>query len=292
MFQAIKVWLFRMYYRFSSARCWKGQLSDIPWGALEIPSRAGPIRARLYNAGGDKPVIIYFHGGGWVIGDLDTHHPFCLALSEASGCCVIAVAYRLAPEHPFPAGPDDCLAAVRWIAHHIGDFGPSNGRLVLGGDSAGGNLAACTYLALDNSERAQVAGAFFLYPATDHYSTDPPSYTEHATGQMLTSKIVYWFWNTYLGWLNPEAPEAQRAFPLRSADLASVPPTFLVTAEFDPLRDEGVALAEKLREAGVPVQYRHFDTAAHGFACSEGRHENFREFMRDLTAWLDKLPAA
>ena len=109
---------------------------------------------------------------------------------------------------------------------------------------------------------------------------------------MLSSKIVYWFWNTYLGGLSHNDPAAQRAFPLRSAELASLPPTFLVTAELDPLQDEGRAFAQALRAAGVPVQYRHFDTAAHGFACSEGRHQNFREFMRDLAAWLDKLNAA
>jgi acetyl esterase len=289
MLQTIKVWALRRCYRFISARAWRGETSGIHWGALEIPSPSGPIHGRLYNAGADRPLIVYLHGGGWVIGDLDTHHPFCLALSESAGCTLIAVDYRLAPEHPFPAATDDCLIAVHWIMAHLGDFGPCNSRLVVAGDSAGGNLTACTCLDLEEPLRQRLAGALILYPAVDRYDAGFASYVERATTQLLTSDLVRWFWDTYLGDRDRHSAGAERAFPLRSENLAVMPPTLLVTAEFDPLRDEGIAFAEKLRQAGVAVTYRHFDKAAHGFACSEGPGEAHRSLMRDITEWLAGL---
>lgn len=288
MFQSLKVWAFRLYYRLSNRWAWRNQSSDIHWGALEIPSPAGPIHGRLYNAGGgsDKPLIVYFHGGGWVIGDLQTHHAFCLELSAKTGCTVIAVDYRLAPEYPFPAAPDDCLAAVQWIAGHLGDFGPCNGQLVLAGDSAGGNLALCTALQLEEGVRNLVTGTILLYPATDHYSAGFSSYVERAKGQLLTTATVQWFWDTYLGTADRDSPAVQCAYPLRASNLDALPRTLLVTAEFDPLRDEGAALADKLRDAGVEVRFRHFDQAAHGFACSEGLSDDHRAMMVDIVDWL------
>ena len=291
MFQRLKVWGLRRYYHHISHRGWKGHIGPPSWNPLQIPGPAGPIHARMYasHSGGDKPLIVYFHGGGWVIGDLDTHHPFCQTLSDRSGCTVISIDYRLAPEHPFPAALDDCLAATRWIAAHIGDFGPSNHTLVVAGDSAGGNLAVCTCLELDAATRAMVAGEVVKYPVVDHYSANPPSYTERAKGQTLTSDFMIWFWDTYLAGCPPDSPDARRAMPLHSERLASLPPTFLITAEYDPLRDEGIAFAGKLRDAGVPLQYRHFDTAAHGFACSEGPNPDFEAYVGDLADWLGRL---
>ncbi len=291
MLQAIKVWALRKYYRFISARGWRGYRSDIHWGGLEIPSPAGPIHGRIYNAsaGGDKPLIVYFHGGGWTIGDLATHHPFCQELAGRGACTVIAIDYRLAPEHPFPAAPEDCLHAVHWIADHLGDFGPSNGRLVIAGDSAGGNLAAVTCLELDADTRAKVSGALLIYPAVEYHDAGFASYVERATGQTLTASLMRWFWATYLAGTDPTSDRAGRAFPLRSRQLGSLPPTLLVTAEFDPLRDEGIAFGDKLRQAGVELQYRHFDNAAHGFACSEGPNDDYQSLMAGVTAWLDQL---
>ena len=135
----------------------------------------------------------------------------------------------------------------------------------------------------------RVSGALILYPAVDHYHADFPSYTERATGQTLTTGFMIWFWDTYLAGADPTSPAVQRAFPLRSDRLGSLPPTLLVTAEFDPLRDEGKAFGDKLREAGVDLQYRHFDNAAHGFACSEGPNEDYRAMMADVTGWLGRL---
>jgi acetyl esterase len=202
---------------------------------------------------------------------------------------VIAVDYRLAPEHAFPAAAEDCLAATRWIGEHIADLAPSNGALVLAGDSAGANLATCTCLELDAATRAKVVGEIVKYPVVDHYNASPPSYTERARGQALTSNFMVWFWDTYLGDCDADDPKAKRAMPLHAQNLASLPPTFLITAEYDPLRDEGIAYAEKLRDAGVVLQYRHFDTAAHGFACSEGPNENFNAYMDDLATWVKQL---
>lgn len=291
MWQRIKVWGIRKGYRFICARNWRGHSSDIHWGGLEIPSDAGPIHGRIYNssAGADKPLIIFFHGGGWVVGDLETHHPFCQELAERGGCTIIAIDYRLAPEHPFPAGPDDCLAAVHWIADHIGDFGPSNRKLVLAGDSAGANLAVATCLELGGKTRELVAGALLIYPAVEFYDAGFASYVERATGQRLTSKLMHWFWDHYLAATDPHTTKADRACPLRSDRLGSLPSILLVTAEFDPLRDEGIAFADRLRESGVTLHYRHFDTAAHGFASSEGPNDNYLALMGDASGWLSQL---
>jgi acetyl esterase len=288
MLHKLKVWSLRHYYRFISARSWQGHRSAIHWGGLEIPSPVGPLHGRLYNAsaGADKPLIVYFHGGGWVLGGLDTHHPLCLELSDLSGCTVIAVDYRLAPEHPYPTPADDCLAAVKWIAAHLGDFGPGNGKLVIAGDSAGGNLAAVTCLALEPGLQEQVAGAILIYPAVDDYSAGFDSYVENATGQPLTSSLMRWFWDTYLGELGRRNADTTRAFPLRADNLQAMPPTLLVTADLDPLRDEGIAFAEKLRAAGVPVNYRHFAGAAHGFASSAGPNADHRALVEMIADWL------
>ena len=296
MLQAIKIWAFRKYYRYISARGWKGHIDTPRWNALEIPGpsgpiQAGPIHARMFSdhSREDRPLIVYFHGGGWVIGDLDTHTPFCHMLHKRSGCNVISVDYRLAPEHPFPAAPDDCLGAARWIADHISDFGGSDHRIILAGDSAGANLASVACLDAEPTLREKIAGEIVIYPAADHYDAAYPSYVERATGQTLTTNFMIMFWDTYLGQLRPDDPAAARAFPMRSEHLATLPPTFLVTAEFDPLRDEGMAFRDKLEEAGVALHYRHFETAAHGFACSEGFNDNFTEMMQDLVKWLDQL---
>ena len=291
MFQRFKVWLVRKYYRFMCRRGWHGHVDETPSTELTIPGPASAIAGRLYpgESGSNQPLIVYFHGGGWVIGDLDTHNAFCHVLRQRTGCSVIAVDYRLAPEHPFPAAVDDCLAATNWVAAHSERLGPSNGQLIIAGDSAGANLATCTCLALDSSTRARVAGEIVIYPVVDHYNAAPPSYTLRARGQSLTRNFMIWFWDTYLGNHSPDSATAKCAMPLHADNLASLPPTFLITAEYDPLRDEGSAYAQRLQQAGVPLRYRHFDTAAHGFACSEGPNANFIAFMDDLIDWLQQL---
>jgi acetyl esterase len=293
LLQPLKVWGLRWFYRLESAWNWRRDGCSMPHIDMRIPVGDVAIGARLYvNAlGADRPLILYIHGGGWVIGDLQSHHPFCRALAHHSGCSVIALDYRLAPEHPFPAAQDDCLAAAAWVAERATGLAPCNGKLVIAGDSAGGNLASCTCLELAESARDKFIGAVLIYPATDHYSVARASYTEKATGQALTTSLMQWFWDNYLGGKSPDDPGLQRAFPLRADNIASLPPTLLVTAENDPLRDEGIAFAELLRQHGVPVDYHHVDDADHGFACGHGPSRDFRVFIGQLDGWLRQLEA-
>lgn len=289
MIRALKTWILRIYYRISSARQWRGKFPDPDTSTLQIPGPAGSIEARMYTAAatGERPLILYFHGGGWVIGDLETHHPFCQVLSQKTGATVLALNYRLAPEHRWPAAQDDCLAAAEWVAAHLVELGPNNGSMVIAGDSAGGNLTACTCLAMSAPALAQVRGAATLYPAVDHYLGDWPSYKERARASALTHSLMCWFWDTYLG---PTPPErANSARPLQAKNLAALPPLFNVTAELDPLRDEGAAFAQAVDAAGVKVQHRHFPQAAHGFACSEGPTADFTAFVEDFDQWLGQL---
>lgn len=279
----------RFYYRLSNRLSWRGHYGDKPTSPLQIPGPAGPMAARLYASGasGSLPLVLYFHGGGWVIGDLDTHHPFCQTLAERSGASVLALDYRLAPEHRWPAAQEDCLAAAEWVAAHLAELGPNNGRLVIAGDSAGGNLSACTALDLSAAARQKLAGIATLYPATDHPQHDWPSYREEAGSGPLSTGLMRWFWRTYLG--STPVDQAQAARPLRSARLGLLPPLFNITAGRDPLRDEGQAFAESAQQQGVSVRHRHFPEAAHGFACSEGPTAAFTLFLDDLCCWLREL---
>ena len=291
MFQSVKVWGFRKYYTVVSFLAWRGHRREPAYSELTLTSGPTPLRARLYpnERGAGKPLIVYLHGGGWVIGDLKNYQPFCQELSHITGHSVVALEYRLAPEHPFPAAPDDCLAATRELAARANELAPCNGRLVIAGDSAGGNLATSTCLEIDGDARNSIVGELLIYPATDHYTAGFGSYVEKATGHRLTAGLMHWFWDTCLADLPATSPEAQRAFPLRSTALASLPPTLLVTAEDDPLRDEGLAYAEKLREAGVAVNYHHFDRAEHGFACTGGPGPDFNLLMAQINSWLAQL---
>ena len=289
--QTAKARLLRHYYRWVGGRIWAGHFTDIPYSTLQLPLRGRHLAARVYSSseGQDLPLVIYFHGGGWVVGDLNSHHPFCQQLRAQTGCTVVAVDYRLAPEHPFPAALDDCREAAGWLATHMESTGPNNGNIVLAGDSAGGHLAACTALAVDADTRSRLAGALLIYPVVDHYSTPYASYTERAKGQMLTSALMRWFWDTWLAGQGVANAAAAGALPIRSADLATLPPTLVVTAERDPLRDEGVQFAERLRAAGVTVTSEHYSNAEHGFACSQGPTADFAHFLTLTAGWLRTL---
>lgn len=288
MLQTLKVALLRRYYRFTNRRAWHASDVHGEPGALQLPTARGPINAHLYEGGeaAQRPLLVYFHGGGWVIGDLQTHHAYCQQLARASGCTLIAVDYRLAPEHHFPAAQDDCLAAARCLAERHDDFGPSNGGLVLAGDSAGGHLAICTALEADGALREQLCGALLTYPVVDHYSRPYDSYRECARGQALTADLMRWFWDSYLGGVDPESHAAQRAFPIRSEMLERMPPTLLCTAGRDPLRDEGQAFAGALAAAGVAVRAEHYPEAEHGFACSLGPGRDFQAWLDCCAEWL------
>lgn len=294
MLRKLKAFLLRRFYRFSNARAWKGHRIERASTSMQAATTAGAIKLRMFHGdrGAESPLIVYFHGGGWVIGDLDSYQSFCQALCQRSGCSVIAVDYRLAPEHSYPAAHDDCLAATHWIATNMQELGPANGTLVLAGDSAGANLATATCLAVEPGVRQAIAGQILIYPVVDHYESAWTSYQKKIRGYKLTGDMMVWFWDTYLagkGRAHLTDRELERATPLKSAGLGSLPPALIVTAEHDPLRDEGIAYTGKLRDAGVEVDYRHFDDADHGFVCSEGPTENYEAFMSDLADWIGKI---
>ncbi|MCL6516465.1 alpha/beta hydrolase [Alicyclobacillus sp.] len=263
------------------------QLPVRPVGAVEdrsLPGPGGPLPVRVYRpaahtrgampTGGATPVgkdgesdlapslLVYFHGGGWVLGDLDTVDDTCRALCEACRRVVVSVDYRLAPEHRFPAAVDDALRAVRWVADHAEALGASPEGLVVAGDSAGGNLATVVALRARDEGGPAIAGQVLVYPITDH-NFDTPSYREHATGYSLTRAGMMWFFAQYL----PRAEDADHPWvsPLRARDLSGLPPALVITAEHDPLRDEGERYAQRLEAAGVPVRLVRFDGMVHGF---------------------------
>ena len=229
-----------------------------------VPGPAGEIPVRIYAPVGTAPfpVLVYFHGGGWVIGNLDTHDGICRSLANRVGCLVVSVDYRLAPEHTFPAAPEDCYAATRWLAEHAGSLGGDKGRIAVGGDSAGGNLAAVVALMARDRGGPKLAFQLLVYPATDT-DFETRSYRENSEGYFLTRADMVWFWNHYAP--RDEDRRNPYAAPLRAASLRGLPPALVITAEFDPLCDDGNAYAARLREDGVPVRLSQQDGLIHGF---------------------------
>jgi len=228
---------------------------------------AQAIPLRVYRPPGVSdsrrlPALVYFHGGGWVIGDLETHDVLCRQLTAEAGVSVIAVDYRLAPEHKFPAAADDAWAATRWIAAHAAELGVDADRLAVGGDSAGGNLAAVVALLAREAGGPRIALQILLYPVTDLVS-ESQSYADLADGYMLTRDSMRWFRAQYLA--KEQDAADWRVSPLRAPSLAGLPPALVVTAGYDPLRDEGEAYARRLREAGVSVDAVSFGGMIHGF---------------------------
>jgi acetyl esterase len=234
---------------------------------FEIPGPAGAIRARLYranaaNRGAPQPVLVYFHGGGWVIGDLDSHDVLCRQLAGQSGVTVVSVDYRLAPEHRFPAAVDDAFAATRWIASEAARLGIDPDRIAVGGDSAGGNLAIVTSLMTRDAGAPRIAFQLLIYPATD-FSMTQVSYAEHADQMPLTRPVYEWFRRHYLGDMDGTAD--WRASPLSAPNLEKLPPALMITAGHDVLVDEGFDFADRLKVSGVAIEHRHFPGQIHGF---------------------------
>jgi acetyl esterase len=232
---------------------------------LSAPGPNGPIPLRLYRPAGvasPAPTLVYFHGGGWVIGDLDTHDVLCRELAEDGRCVVVAVDYRMGPEHRFPAAPDDCLAATRWVMAQAGALGLDAARFAVGGDSAGGNLAAVVSLAWrDAGDATPLKFQLLIYPATDMRAI-APSHTSNGQGYVLTSDTIAYFQRHYL---DGDQLTDWRASPLLAANLAKLPPALVLTAGFDPLRDEGRQYADALSAAGSTAQYVCFERQIHGF---------------------------
>jgi acetyl esterase len=227
---------------------------------IVIPGQAGGIPARVYSPVADAPgVVVYYHGGGWVVGSVDGWDASVRALAVASGCDVVSVDYRLAPEHPFPAAADDAYDALVWAAGEL-----ANGRpVVVAGDSAGGNLAAVTALRARDLGGPALALQLLVYPVTD-CDLDRKSYHEYNGAEFLVNRQdMAWYWDHYVP--DPAVRSNPYASPLRAPDMSGLPPLYLVTAEHDPLRDEGFAYADRMRDARVPVEHRHYGSQIHGF---------------------------
>ncbi len=234
-----------------------------------IPGPGGDLVIRIYRPDrpGPLPVLVYFFGGGWVLGTIDTSDAICRSLTNTAGCATISVGYRLAPEHKFPAAVDDCFAAVSWVASHAAELGLDPARIAVGGDSAGGNLAAAvTLLARDHGGPA-LAHQLLVYPNTD-YRADTASRRENTDPLLFNQTSVGWYWGHYLA--DEADGEHPLASPLRATDHSGLPPATVLTAEYDPLRDEGEQYAAALMAAGVPVELTRYAGMVHGFFAMAG----------------------
>lgn len=234
---------------------------------LAVPGPGGPIPCRSYRPAGAAvgaalPALVYFHGGGFVIGDLDTHDVLCRELSSGSGCAVISVDYRMGPEHRFPAAVDDCLAVTAWVSQQAGALGIDAARLAVGGDSAGGNLAAVVAIAAREAGNLPLAYQLLIYPCTD-FRNATASHRDNGQGYLLTKETIEYFYRHYL--THADEKLDWRASPLLHTDLAGLPPALVLTAGFDPLRDEGLLYADRLSAAGNRAQYVCFERQIHGF---------------------------
>jgi acetyl esterase len=229
-----------------------------------VPGPAGDIPVRLYTPEGTGPwpVLIFFHGGGWVVGNLETSDFYCRAVTNAARCIVASVNYRHAPEHKFPAAVEDACAATEWIAANAATFNGESARVAVGGSSAGANLAAVVALIAHDQGTPHIVFQALSVPVANH-DFETASYRDNADGYGLTRKSMEWFWRHYLASAADGAHP--HASPLRAADLRGLPPAFVTTAEFDPLRDEGEAYANRLAAAGVPVTCKRYEGMVHMF---------------------------
>jgi acetyl esterase len=248
---------------------------------VEDRTVADTVSVRLYApaAAAPLPIVMYFHGGGWVLGDLNTHDTLCRRLSFAAGAMVVSVDYRRAPERPYPAALDDCFAATQYVAEHATELGGDAGRLLVAGDSAGANLAAAVALKARDEGRPAIHAQILIYPALEP-RCDTPSYLAFAEGHGLTRAAMSWFWGQYLG-EERETADAYAA-PARAASLAGLPPTHLLTAEADVLRDEGERFAARLKAAGVPTTSRRYDGMIHGFVHFAEPFDVSKQALADL----------
>ncbi|RBY83050.1 alpha/beta hydrolase [Geodermatophilus sp. TF02-6] len=255
---------------------------------LTVPGPAGNLPVRVYTpTGSPRGVLVYFHGGGWVIGTIEIVDSPCRALADAAGCVVVAAQYRLAPESAYPAAPEDCYAVTQWVAEHEAELGTEPAGIVVAGDSAGGNLAAVVALMARDRGGPQLAFQALIYPVTDVASFETDSYGQNAEGYLLTARSMRWFRDHYVP---DESRRAEPyASPLRADDLSGLPPAFVAVAEFDPLHDDGERYAKALEQAGGQVELKRYEGQIHGIfwlsgACSQA----FDPLVSDLAAAVRK----
>lgn len=260
-----------------------------------VPSTGGDIPVRLFVPEGERPfpVLVFFHGGGWVLSNVDTHDPLCRKIANRARCIVVSVEYRLAPEHKFPAAVEDCYAATCWVAEQAKTFGGDPARIAVGGDSAGGNLAAVVTLLARDEHGPQLMYQLLIYPATDYFTSPESataSYHENGEGYFLTIEGMTRFWKHYLN--SEDEGKDVRVAPLRAKDFSGLPPALVVTAEYDPLRDEGEMYAARLQEAGVPVIVKRYNGMIHGFFNMSALLDQGQKAIEEVSALLRKAFAS
>ncbi|MCP5165361.1 MAG: alpha/beta hydrolase [Pseudomonadales bacterium] len=264
---------------------------EVPLGKIydqAIPGPGGELGVRIYEPLGRAPfpVLVYFHGGGWVTGDLDTQDSICRGLCHDAGCLVMSVAYRLAPEHPFPAAADDAFAAVQWAAMHAGEFAGDTARIAVGGDSAGAILSGSVALrARDQGGPALCAQLLFYGSMVYEIDAPTPSLEEFSDGPWLRGEDIAWFWRQYLPDLGRDRKNPL-ACPIHAASHAGLPPAFVGTAECDPVRDSAEAYGKTLQEAGVAVELHRYPGMPHGFVSMVSIVPVARQAVRDAGTWL------
>lgn len=254
-----------------------------------IQSHGGAIPIRLYTprGGAGLPVLAYFHGGGGVVGCIDTHDALCRMLANEAGCIVVAVDYRLAPEHKYPAGLNDCFAATRWIVDQAATFRGDPCRVAIGGDSAGASLAAGLALMARERGGPDIVAQLLFYPMMDHFDPPKPSHEENGSGYFLTLSGMRWFLDHYLP--HDFDRTDPYLFPLQCKDLRYLPPAVILTAEYDPLRDDGKCFAEQLRKAGVPVYYKCVEGMMHGFTVMYKRLDKAKSAIKEAAFHIKAL---
>ncbi len=264
--------------------------TDVPIGKVEdmsFTTAAATVPVRVYTPvaapGGPLPCLVFYHGGGFVIGDLDTHDALCRQLANHACCKVVAVHYRRAPEDQFPAAVDDSLAAIHWVESQAGNLGIDANRLAVAGDSAGGNLAAVVSQLTQQVKGPKVCFQILIYPTT-RVRAETESMTENAEGYFLDRATMDWFMDCYI----PKDVDTTdpRLSPLLAEDLSGLPPAYVITAGFDPLRDEGKAYADRLSSSGVEVTYKHYDDMIHGFFNMTGLLEDGRDAVKEAAKAL------
>lgn len=256
-----------------------------------IPGPGGGVRVRVYAGeyGGHRPALVYFHGGGFVFGNLDTHDAVCRALAKESGAVVISVDYRLSPEHKFPAAVEDAHTATLWAADNAERMGIDARRIAVGGDSAGGNLATVIAMRCRDAGGPALASQVLLYPVTDFSSFETRSYRELGEGYFLTRAAMHWFADHYLA--SADLKRHPEVSPLLAPDLSGLPPALVITAEFDPLRDEGEAYAQRLQEAGVPVTVTRYPGMIHAFVSMRGVLAGGRQAIQEVARFTRSMGA-